>query len=229
MGPKTDRRHLQGEESRKRILDAVIQIAAERGYEGTTVALVSKRSGLPVSSIYWHFKNKDELIAAVIERSYQDWDASLTRAVDIPDGLTRRQLLAQILRHEAGSLVEHPEFLRFGLMLTLEQRAEEPKARKLFLEVRRESLDRMIEGFAMVLSSEGLPSDGFAHELATFTMASVDGLFIAAQASPMMLDLGPKLDLLAESIDLLITERARANRTDARSSSLRSTTDRSKR
>src|ERR1700752_5209766 len=67
------RKRADGELSRERILDAASEIAAERGYEGTSIALVSAKCGLPASSIYWHFKNKDDLIAAVIERSFGTW------------------------------------------------------------------------------------------------------------------------------------------------------------
>src|SRR6201992_389176 len=69
----TRRKRADGELSRERILNAATEIAAERGYEGTSIALVSAKCGLPASSIYWHFKNKDDLIAAVIERSFADW------------------------------------------------------------------------------------------------------------------------------------------------------------
>ena len=71
------RKRADGELSRGRILDAATEIAAERGYEGTSIALVSAKCGLPASSIYWHFTNKDDLIAAVIERSF----ARLARGV----------------------------------------------------------------------------------------------------------------------------------------------------
>src|SRR5712692_5586943 len=67
------RKRANGEASRERILDAAAEIASERGYEGASIALVSERSGLPASSIYWHFEDKDKLIAAVIERSYNRW------------------------------------------------------------------------------------------------------------------------------------------------------------
>ena len=70
---KPRQRRADGELSRSRILDAATEIAAERGYEGTSIALVSKKCGLPASSIYWHFKDKDDLIAAVIERSFGEW------------------------------------------------------------------------------------------------------------------------------------------------------------
>src|SRR5262245_56436999 len=70
------RKRADGELSRERILDAATEIAAERGYEGTSIGLVSKKCGLPASSIYWHFKDKDDLIAAVIERSFGQWFAA---------------------------------------------------------------------------------------------------------------------------------------------------------
>ena len=74
--PAARRKRADGELSRERILDAATEIAAERGYEGTSIALVSGKCGLPASSIYWHFKDKDDLIAAVIERSFASWLAA---------------------------------------------------------------------------------------------------------------------------------------------------------
>src|ERR1700756_6006323 len=71
--PTRRRKRADGELSRGRILDAATEIAAERGYEGTSIGAVSAKCGLPASSIYWHFKDKDDLIAAVIERSFGTW------------------------------------------------------------------------------------------------------------------------------------------------------------
>ena len=67
MPRKTERRHLQGDMSRQKILEAALDIAAERGYDGASVALVTERTGLPASSIYWHFKNKDQLLAEALD------------------------------------------------------------------------------------------------------------------------------------------------------------------
>ena len=71
--PSAKRGRAHGDGVRERILEAAREIASERGYDGTSIALVSERSGLPASSIYWHFADKDELIAAVIERSFNRW------------------------------------------------------------------------------------------------------------------------------------------------------------
>ena len=128
MPPKTERRHRQGRETRERILDATIEIAAERGYDGTTMSAIAKRVELPVSSIYWHFTDNDDLIAAVILPSFEAW---LQTAVqwDAPvPGVLERDHLADSVRSQAVARFANPEFLRLGLMLALERRPQQPKA-----------------------------------------------------------------------------------------------------
>jgi AcrR family transcriptional regulator len=124
------RRRVNGDASRQRILLAAREIAAERGYEGTSIGLVSERSGLPASSIYWHFKDKDALIAAVIDHSFESWLAGAGGiSADACDGPLDEQLAAMMQR-TATALRESSDFLRLGLMLTLVRRPEEPSARK---------------------------------------------------------------------------------------------------
>ncbi|CAL9519198.1 hypothetical protein SUDANB1_03789 [Streptomyces sp. enrichment culture] len=65
-------------ESRRRILDAAAEIAGERGYEGTSIATLSAKCGLPVSSIYWTF------MAANVAKSL----------IDVPDFLRLGLMLA---------------------------------------------------------------------------------------------------------------------------------------
>src|SRR6266496_2327682 len=55
--------------SQDRILDAAERLVAERGYTAASISLISKASGLPASSIYWHFGSKEGLLAAVVERA----------------------------------------------------------------------------------------------------------------------------------------------------------------
>src|SRR6201998_3751484 len=116
--PKPRRRRADGELSRERILDAATEIASERGYEGTSIALVSAKCGLPASSIYWHFTDKDDLIAAVIERRFAQWLV----AWRMPAEGTARERLVSVSMRIAKALLDSPDFLRLGLMLALERR-----------------------------------------------------------------------------------------------------------
>ena len=54
--------------SRDRLLDAAAEVFCERGYEGTTVALVARRAGLTTGAIYGNFRDKAELLLQTIER-----------------------------------------------------------------------------------------------------------------------------------------------------------------
>src|SRR6201998_2543078 len=94
------RRRVDGEASRTRILDAATEISSERGYEGTSIASVSAKCGLPASSIYWHFKDKDDLIAGVIERSFAQW----LSAWQWPAEGTGRERLASVAMQIAKAL-----------------------------------------------------------------------------------------------------------------------------
>lgn len=166
------RKRAHGEESRLKILDATVEVASERGYEGTSIALVSKKCGLPASSIYWHFKDKDDLIAAVIERSFGSWLVAMT----IPDGPTPRDRVTAMSLQIARGLLETPDFLRLGLMLALERRPVEAQARVKFLDVRRDAHDRVaaaVEQFAPGLRPHSIAL------LTTYAIAAADGLFIA--------------------------------------------------
>ncbi|SER86758.1 transcriptional regulator, TetR family [Lentzea albida] len=58
-----------GDESRRRILDAAEELFAERGFDRTSFVDIAKRSGISRGSIPWHFKNKDGLVMAVVERA----------------------------------------------------------------------------------------------------------------------------------------------------------------
>ena len=56
--------------TRERILDAALDLFAEDGVGGTTVAAIERRAGLAggSGSLYRHFRSKDDVLEATIER-----------------------------------------------------------------------------------------------------------------------------------------------------------------
>lgn len=190
-----------GVASRETILDAAAEIAGERGYDGTGIKAVSERSGLPASSIYWHFDNKDELIAAVIDRSFTAWVESLETALRSGDDAADSQLaLRASFGDSARRLLASPDFLRLGLMLTLEQRDEELSARRRFREVRASTLDGIERNLRRTFPHL---DDSAARRLAVLTMAAADGLFVAAGAGEC--DLVDAFETLADTIHAAAT------------------------
>jgi TetR/AcrR family acrAB operon transcriptional repressor len=71
-----------GDESRRRILDAAEELFAERGVDRTSFVDIARRSGISRGSIPWHFKNKDGLVMAVVERVIERiWPAERYQSV----------------------------------------------------------------------------------------------------------------------------------------------------
>lgn len=192
------RKRANGEASRERILDAAAEVASERGYEGASIALVSKRSRLPASSIYWHFEDKDKLIAAVIERSFNRWLEGTGAWVLPKKGVTRQERFTMALRRSAKALKAAPEFLRLGLMLALERRPKEASARKLFIQVRAEAYRRTVASYEAFF--EGRLDKAGVRALATLTMAAADGLFIAHEIDRDDVNFEAAFELLAAAL-----------------------------
>ena len=165
------RRRADGEESYRRILQAASDVAGERGYDGTTIAAVSVASGLPASSIYHYFANKDDLIAAVITSSFVALRSAITdEAVSVG-----RMHLEDVLDAVARAFADNPGFLRLGMMLSLERRPTEASARRAFLKAR----ERASRYLVRVILAQWPEMDGDdAVLLATHVLAGVDGLFI---------------------------------------------------
>jgi AcrR family transcriptional regulator len=69
-------------ETREKLIRSTIEVFSEKGYEGTRLAEVAKRSGMTTGAIYSRFGGKEELLAEAV------WEAS-GRPVDewIYDGI----------------------------------------------------------------------------------------------------------------------------------------------
>ncbi len=52
---------------RERLVAAAIQLLHQQGIERTTLADIAKAADVPAGNVYYYFKTKDEVIAAVIE------------------------------------------------------------------------------------------------------------------------------------------------------------------
>lgn len=71
----------QGELLRERLLDAGLAIVAERGDEShVTIRAVTKGAGVSPTAFYLHFASRDELVAALRGRGFEDFRSALIDA-----------------------------------------------------------------------------------------------------------------------------------------------------
>jgi AcrR family transcriptional regulator len=164
---------------RSKLLRAAAEVAAESGYDGASISRICERAGLPASSLYWHFKDKDELLADVIEYSYQQWYVAQPSWRPPAPGTTWQQALLDHYSVTLRSLAERPLFLRMGHLLLLLQRADPPAARARFIAVRRQARLVTQQWYADVLGADADP--GLPAAMSLLSIALFDGLFMSNQ------------------------------------------------
>jgi hypothetical protein len=108
-----------------------------------------------------------------------------------------------------NSLRAAPDFLRLGLMLVLERRPIEPKARAMFIRVRDNARafgqENLRRNYAEL-------NDAQIRHLATFIQAAADGYFIASEAVGDEIDLVAQFEILASSIEMMAAKFAEENK-----------------
>ena len=57
-------------EKYRRILDAAVEVIAERGYFQSPVSAIAARAGVADGTVYLYFKNKDEVLRAAIDTTF---------------------------------------------------------------------------------------------------------------------------------------------------------------
>jgi AcrR family transcriptional regulator len=169
------------ERSRDRIMAAAAELAKERGVSGATIAMVCQRSGLPVSSVYWYFEDKDHLFAEVIRTSFATWLVSVPRW-DISADTSISEGLRRVLGQSTQTFADMPSFLRIGMQVLLETGEQHEKTRQAYVDVRQQT-HRMITAWMSALLPPGVPGD-LAEDLASLVVALSDGMIVGSQVYP---------------------------------------------
>ena len=59
-----------GSDKYQRILDAAVEVIAERGYFNSPVSAIAKKAGVADGTIYLYFKSKDEVLQTAIDSTF---------------------------------------------------------------------------------------------------------------------------------------------------------------
>jgi AcrR family transcriptional regulator len=148
---------------RAEIVRAALEVIAERGYRGASLAAVAERVGLTQQGLLHHFPTKEALLVAVLQ-DRDRWDA-------MPAGRLRLGLLASLVEYNAM----RPAIVQTFSALLGESVTEEHPARAYFTE----RYVGVRAGMAEVLRAEygdRLPGGLTPERAAPLLVAILDGL-----------------------------------------------------
>ncbi len=99
------RRERERNELTERIKDIARDMFVRDGYEAVTLHRIATELEYTRPAIYRYFKDKDDLLAAIVLEDMEDLHADLLECADIDDPLAR---LLEMARRNAAWAVEHP-------------------------------------------------------------------------------------------------------------------------
>lgn len=67
------------QDKRRRLVESARSLIHEQGVQRTTLAEIAERAGVPLGNVYYYFRTKDDLVAAVIDGHCESVRALLAR------------------------------------------------------------------------------------------------------------------------------------------------------
>jgi AcrR family transcriptional regulator len=182
-------------ERKNHILNTAEDVFAQRGFDEARMDDIAERSGLSKGAIYWYFKKKDDIIAALLDRVFRRSIDSMRVAAARPTGvLDRLALIGEQTSRDYESMSRL-------MPLALEFYAVALRQKK----VRRHLAVMYDEMLAILvpLIEEGVRNgeldDVDPRQAATLLLAAYEGLGLVWAISPKTVDwktLGPQAMLL---------------------------------
>lgn len=103
-------------DKKDRILDAMQKLMNDTSAQSISVSDIAREAGIGKGSIYYYFKSKEDILEAVIERSYSDAVEKAKKLLETPDldALTKMEIIyhtcressLELLRQEANNFLE---------------------------------------------------------------------------------------------------------------------------
>ena len=107
--------------TRERIVDAAIALFNERGTRTVSTNHIAEACGISPGNLYYHFRNKEEIVLAAYERALVDYGEMWDRAglaiptpdavIDLMEGTFEVEWRYRFFQREAAALVQADEVL----------------------------------------------------------------------------------------------------------------------
>lgn len=104
----SERRERERQARREAVLTAARSVLLERGMRSTTTKEIAERCELSEATLFFYFKNKDEILLSLIFESIDFWKEGLDRLKD--SDLAAEPLLDAVWQFHEKVYVEHPAY-----------------------------------------------------------------------------------------------------------------------
>jgi len=100
----------KGERSRRELTEIAINCFARFGFQGTSIDRIARAAGVTKGAIYYHFKDKDDLLGAAVANRIQGFERRVERACEGVEPSNALRRIAEVCVEHAQSR-DHPRFV----------------------------------------------------------------------------------------------------------------------
>ncbi len=159
----------------KALLDGVMSVFRQKGFDGASLNDLAESSGLKKASLYYRFPNgKEELAINVLKYTYESMEANIYNTLTDKKMAPKQRLETVIDKINA--------FYKGGEDACILKSFSMDSSLALFETQIKKSMDKWIAGFAVLGQDLGLKTDE-AEKLATRSLVLVQGSLIVAKGS----------------------------------------------
>ncbi len=191
------------DQRRTQIVSALREVMAERGYERASISEVAQRAGLTSGLVHYHFKDKQEILLALIDVLWRDAQGRIEQRSRGRDGL-EPVIDALLAMGPDADLAA----VRCWVAISAEA-IRQPEVGIRFGGVIQELL-ALLETRASALLREHTGSAQGARQLAAAVLASIQGFFVLAASAPEAIPAGSAAGSVKQLVRGFLA--ARANR-----------------
>lgn len=172
----------QRDQTRLAVLEAAIRLFAERGYEGASLPIVAKASGVPVPLIVYHFKTKELLWREAVGLIYARVERHIGSHAEAISAATGRERYRRAIRAHITAVATHPEYMR----IFVQEGTQRSERLRWMIDTHQGRMTEMIVGLIQEAQADGLLP----------AMDPMHAKFILSGAFSLAIVLGPELELV---------------------------------
>ncbi len=107
--------------TKERLIEAALELFAEKGYDGTSVDEIAQAVGIKGPSIYDHFKNKEAILQAIVARADEEYDRNIENGREKTVNIQTGDDLKQYAMHAIAFTINNDLARKMRKLIAIEQ------------------------------------------------------------------------------------------------------------
>lgn len=124
----------EAEQTRKAIALAALEVFCEKGYSKATFDEIAKRINLTKGAVYWHFRNKADILTAIIRKAFEITRKEIEQR--IPTKVDSIRVIQQYLKEEISLIRKSKIFHQFLFFVIYQMEWSEAILNKVSSEIK---------------------------------------------------------------------------------------------